>query len=81
MRRNFNSADHRTLPARVIARLSAFAGRASLAAQVTAVHRSKSSPLMSELGHSRPMRSKPRERVCPLLPESRQIADRLGMSA
>jgi ClpP protease-like protein len=34
MRRNFNSADHHTLPARVIARLSAFAGRASLAAAV-----------------------------------------------
>jgi hypothetical protein len=34
MRRNFNSADHHTLSARVIARLSAFAGRASLAAAV-----------------------------------------------
>src|SRR6476619_4540358 len=33
------------------------------------------------VGHSRPMRSKPREHVCPLLPESRQVADRLGMSA
>jgi hypothetical protein len=36
---------------------------------------------MSPLGHSRPMRSKPRDDVCPLLPESGQIADRLGMSA
>ena len=31
--------------------------------------------------HSRPMRSKPREHVCPLLPESGQIAVSLGMSA
>src|SRR4029077_9876384 len=36
---------------------------------------------MSALGHSRPMRSKPREHVCPLLPESGQLADGLGMSA
>jgi hypothetical protein len=36
---------------------------------------------MSALGHSRPMRSKPREHVCPLLPGSGQVADRLGMSA
>ncbi len=34
MRRNFNSADHHTLSARVIARLSTFAGRACLAAAV-----------------------------------------------
>jgi hypothetical protein len=27
------------------------------------------------------MRPKPREHVCPLLPESGQVADRLGMSA
>jgi len=27
---------------------------------------------MSALGHSRPMRSKPREHVCPLSPESGQ---------
>jgi len=31
--------------------------------------------------HSRPMRSKSPEHVCPLLPESGQVADRLGMSA
>ena len=37
--------------------------------------------LMSESGQSRRMRSTPREHVCPLLPESGQIADRLGMSA
>jgi hypothetical protein len=37
--------------------------------------------LKSARGHSRPMRSKPREHACPLLPESGQIADRLGMSA
>jgi hypothetical protein len=36
---------------------------------------------MSQMGHSRPMRPKSREHVCPLLPESGQIADRLGMSA
>jgi len=36
---------------------------------------------MTALGHSRPMRSKPREHVCPLLPESGQLADGLGMSA
>ncbi len=36
---------------------------------------------MSALGHSRPMRSEPREHVCPLLPESGQLADGLGMSA
>jgi hypothetical protein len=32
-------------------------------------------------GHSRPRRSKLREHVCPLLPESGQIADRVGVSA
>jgi hypothetical protein len=36
---------------------------------------------MSALGHSRPRRSKPREHVCPLLPESRQTGRRLGTSA
>ena len=35
--------------------------------------------LMTASGHSRPMRSKPREHLCPLLPESGQVADRLGM--
>jgi hypothetical protein len=38
-------------------------------------------PPRSLVGHSRPMRSKPCEDVCPLLPESGQIPDRLGMSA
>ena len=37
--------------------------------------------LMSESGQSRRMRSTPREHVCPLLPESGQIADGLGVSA
>src|SRR6266481_5793467 len=36
---------------------------------------------MSEVGHSRPMRSKPREHVCPLLPESGQTGPRLAKSA
>src|SRR5262249_47354154 len=33
-----------------------------------AVHRSKSNPLMSELGHSRPRRTKPHHGPCPLRP-------------
>jgi hypothetical protein len=33
-----------------------------------------SSGHMTGLGHSRPMRSKPRDDVCPLLPESGQIS-------
>ena len=37
--------------------------------------------LMTASGHSRPMRSKPREHVCPLLPESGQTGRRLGTSA
>ena len=37
--------------------------------------------LMTAVGHSRPMRSKPREHVCPLLPESGQTGRRLGTSA
>src|SRR6516164_6779033 len=45
------------------------------------VHRSKSGPLMSALGHQRPMRSKPPGHPCPLYPESRQTAESLGMSA
>jgi hypothetical protein len=36
---------------------------------------------MSAMGHSRPMRSKPREHVCLLLPESGQTARCLAMSA
>jgi len=34
--------------------------------------------LLTGLSHSRPMRSKPREHICPLLPESGQRADVLG---
>jgi len=33
------------------------------------------------VGHSRPMRPKPREHVCPLLPESGQTGRRFGTSA
>ncbi len=36
---------------------------------------------MSALGHSRPTRSEPREHLCPLLSESGQPAEGLGMSA
>jgi hypothetical protein len=35
------------------------------------LHCSKTRPVMSALGHSRPMRSKPHEHVCPLLPRKR----------
>src|SRR6516165_7223923 len=49
--------------------------------QASAVQCVTDGPLMSELGHSRPMRSKPREHVCPLLPESGQTGRRLGTSA
>jgi hypothetical protein len=38
-------------------------------------------PLFVGFGYSRPMRPKPLEHVCPLLPESGQIAVSVGMSA
>jgi hypothetical protein len=45
------------------------------------VHRSKSGPLKSESGQTRPRWSKPRERACPLRAESGQVGRHLAKSA
>src|SRR5262245_8777271 len=46
-----------------------------------AVHRSKSGQSLSALGHKQRRGLRGRGCPCPLCPESRQIADRFGMSA
>src|SRR5262249_47969152 len=52
-----------------------------LVLQVRTVHRSKSEPSMSALGHSRPRRTKPHHGPCPLRPESGQRGRRHTTSA
>src|SRR5262245_41509357 len=75
-----SSLDYRRSDARIVESGFATSGGLSKSAKVVLVKlvdsgraSQKSGPLMSAMGHQRPRRSKPDDRLCPLRPESGQI--------